>query len=210
MRRIHVFPRTALIALVLLFAACACDRRAEGEQGERSPQAAVEPDQSAELPSAPAATAPVQPVPVEPVPVQPAGPRLNPGDESFLAQTSRVNEDEIATTDVGMARGSESLQELSRMLNGDHIALRDRITELAPNIAPSPGAAPPGLETLEDGALDARLLEVYREQHEQAIRVFLDASTDQTLSEPVRSLAAETLPSLRKHMDAVKAASASE
>lgn len=203
MRRIHVFPRTALIALVLLFAACACDRRAEGEQGDQSPQTGVEdpaPDQSAELPSVAATTAPVQPM----------GPRLNPGDESFLAQTSRVNEDEIATTDVGMARGSEKLQELSRMLNGDHIALRDRITELAPNIQPSPGAAPPGLETLEDGALDARLLEVYREQHEQAIRAFLDASTDQTLSEPVRSLAAETLPSLQNHLDAVKAASASE
>jgi predicted outer membrane protein len=192
-----------LIALTLVLAASACDRRADGDGGEKSPQNGISdptPDQSADQPSETTTVAPAQP----------AGPRLNPGDESFLSQTTVANEEEIAATEAGMARGSEEMQELSRMLNGDHIALRDRITELAPGIALEPGTQPPELKDLSDEAFDERLLAIYVAQHEQAIRVFTDASNDPTLSEPVRSLAAETLPGLRKHLEAVKAAQGSE
>lgn len=210
MPSIRVLTRPAVftwtLAFTLVIAFTACDRRTEGEQGAPAPQSGATetaPEQVAEPPSD---TANVANAPTP----QPAGAQLNAGDQSFLEQSSRANEDDIATTEVGMSRGSPKMQELSRQLNGDLIALRDRITELAPNMAPSTGTAPADLAELQDDTLDARLLALYRTRHEQAIRTFETASEDRTLSEPVRNLALETLPSLRAHLASVNAAQASE
>jgi len=209
MRSNHVFRGALVAALALTLGLSACDRRKQGEDGDLSPQTGASnptPDDTADLPSN---TATVAPPPANAA-TQPAGPRLNPADESFIEQASHANEEEIATTDLGMSRGSAKTQELSRMLNGDHVALRDRMTELSPNRELAEGVAPTDLKDLPDDAFEGKLLATYRTQHEQAIRAFTDASTNPTLSEPVRALASETLPTLENHLKAVADAQASE
>lgn len=209
MRSIHVFRGSLALTLALTLGLAACDRRQQGESGDLSPQTGASnpvPDDTADLPSGTATVAPPSPGTA----MQPAGARLNPADESFIAQASRANETEIATTALGMSRGSAKTQELSRMLNGDHVALRDRMTELSPNRELSEGAAPADLADIPDEAFEGKLLATYRTQHEQAIRAFTDASNDPTLSEPLRSLASDTLPTLKNHLQAVTNAQGSE
>lgn len=209
MRSIHVFRGALVAALALTLGLSACDRRKQGESGDLSPQTGASnptPDDTADLPSNTATVAP----PPASTASQPAGARLNPADESFIEQASHANEEEIATTELGMSRGSAKTQELSRMLNSDHIALRDRMTELSPNRELAEGAAPADLKDLPDEAFEGKLLATYRTQHEKAIRAFTDASTNPTLSEPIRALAGETLPTLKSHLKAVTDAQASE
>ena len=63
---------------------------------------------------------------------------------------------------------------------------------------------------LQGEAFDGRLIATYRQQHEEAIRMFTSASTDTTLSESVRLLASDTLPKLKSHLAAVQAAGSAE
>ena len=136
---------------------------------------------------------------------------LNDADKAFLATATKANAEEIATTELGMTRGNAKNQDLSRMLNADHVALRDQVAAMHPTAPAQPAAkAPSGLSGMQDRAFDARLLAVYVEQHEAAIRTFADASRNTALSEPVRTLANDTLPKLRRHLDAVKAARRAE
>ena len=65
---------------------------------------------------------------------------------------------------------------------------------------------PQQLADLQGEAFDGQLLATLRQQHEQAIALFTQASTDRTLSEPVRQLASDTLPTLKNHLAAVQAA----
>ena len=205
----RVLRQTLIAALALTLCLSACDRRKQGEDGDLSPQTGASnptPDETADLPSNTATVAP----PSANTSSGPAGARLNPADESFIAQASNANEEEIATTELGMSRGSQKSQDLSRMLNGDHVALRDRMTELSPNRELVEGVAPKDLKDLPDDAFEGKLLATYRQQHEAAIRAFTDASTDRTLSEPLRALASETLPTLKAHLQAVRDAQGSE
>jgi hypothetical protein len=207
MPSIRVFPSPVILAFTLMLAFTACDRRAEGERVEPAPQeVASEPTQAPSDEPSRDDTASVAGTTTP----QPAAAQLSAGDQAFLEQASRVNEDDIAATTVGIERASPNLQELSRQLNGDQIALRDRIRELTPEMEPSTGKAPPDLAGLQGEELDARLLAHYRTRQQQAIATFETASQDRALAEPVRNLALETLPSLRAHLTSVNAAQASE
>ena len=74
-----------------------------------------------------------------------------------------------------------------------------------PNAAPPPaGAAPADLAALRGEAFNAKLLDVYHQQHEAAIRSFTDASANPALSESVRTLAKDTLPTLQEHLKSVQ------
>jgi len=130
---------------------------------------------------------------------------------SFLSTVTKANEEEIATTELGMSRGSDKNKELSRMLNGDHVSLRDQVNALAPDVRATSDAQPPQqLADLQGEAFDGQLLATLRQQHEQAIALFTQASTDRTLSESVRQLASDTLPTLQKHLADVQAAQKAE
>ena len=132
---------------------------------------------------------------------------LNDADKAFLTNAGRSNEEEIATTELGMRQGSAKAKELSQMLNADHVALRAQVAAIAPNMpAPSPGKPPASLSNIKatGDAFDSRLYATYIDQHQAAIRTFTDASKNMSLSEPVRGLATNTLPKLQQHLQAVK------
>ena len=208
-------------ALALLIAASlsACDRRAEGEAGDRSPETgATTPAPTDTPPSDPAsgmgttATTPTTPSPMttmppsgSTVPGAGAGAALNSADQAFLAEATRSNEEEIATTNLGIERGNAKNKALSQKLHSDHMAMRSKVAALMPNASPPPTAsAPADLSAAEGEAFNTELLDTYREQHEAAIRKFTDASNNPALSEPVRTLARDALPTLQEHLKSVQ------
>ena len=208
-------------ALALLIAASltACDRRAEGEAGDRSPETgATTPAPTDTPPSDPAsgmgttATTPTTPSPMtmmppsgSTVPGAGAGAALNSADQAFLAEATRSNEEEIATTNLGIERGNAKNKALSQKLHSDHMAMRSKVAALMPNASPPPTAsAPADLGAAQGEAFNTELLDTYREQHEAAIRKFTDASNNPALSEPVRTLARDALPTLQEHLKSVQ------
>lgn len=218
-------PAVLLLSLAIVVGLAACDRRAEGESGDLSPDtgattptaetptndpdsgtASVPPPSTSTMPGAATMTTPPSASTIPPVtpPTAPAAP-LNDADKRFLGDARRSNETEIATTELGMQRGGTAAKDLSAMLNADHVALRDQVATMWPDAPAAPAGKPPaGLEGMRDTAFDARLLAVLREQHEAAITAFTDASNDADLGEPVRTLAKDTLPKLQAHLKAVR------
>jgi predicted outer membrane protein len=217
-------PVALLLSLAIAMVFTACDRRAEGESGDMSPDTGIttptaetpttDPDSGTAsapatttvMPGATTMTAPPSASTIPPAtPPAAAGAPLNDADKTFLGDARRSNETEIATTELGMQRGGTAAKDLSAMLNADHVALRDQVATMWPDAPAAPaGKAPAGLEGMRDTAFDARLLAVLREQHEGAISAFTDASNDADLSEPVRTLAKDTLPKLQAHLKSVR------
>lgn len=217
-------PAVLLLSLVIAVAFAACDRRAEGESGDLSPDTgattptaetpttdpdsgtASTPPPASTMPGATTMAAPPSASTIPPAtPPTAAGVPLNDADKTFLGDARRSNETEIATTGLGMERGSAATKDLAHMLNADHVTLRDQVATLWPDAPAAPAGKPPaGLEGMRDTAFDARLLAVLREQHEAAISAFTEASNDADLSEPVRTLAKDTLPKLQAHLKAVR------
>ncbi|WP_197426954.1 DUF4142 domain-containing protein [Noviluteimonas gilva] len=194
------------LSLAAIAATSGCDRGKQDAYADRGTSAA---STVAVSPSTIATASTI--APAAPGAATPGTAQLNPGDLSFLSAAARGNEAEIATTELGMSRGNAKNKQLSRMLNGDHVALRDEITSLAPTLGTPPTVeVAKELSDLQGEAFDARLLATYREQHEAAIAMFTSASTDTTLSESVRLLASDALPKLRSHLTAVQAAGAPE
>lgn len=187
----------ALIALAL----AACDRRAQGEGGDLSPETGATPPAPTDTPpSDPASGTATASTASSAVP---SVPELAEGDRAFLRDVGRANEEEIATTQLGMSHGNEASKKLSSMLYADHVALRDQVAKIAPMLPTQSAAAPAALQSVRGPEFDGLLLDTYRKQHEDAIRKFEAASRDTSLSEPVRSLVSATLPKLKAHLDAV-------
>ena len=211
--------RATALALLIAASLSACDRRAEGEAGDRSPETgATTPAPTDTPPSDPAsdmgttATMPTTPSPMTTMPPSgstapgaDAGAALNSADQAFLAEATRSNEEEIATTDLGIERGNARNKALSQKLRTDHMAMRGKVAALMPNASPPPTAsAPADLGALRGDEFNTRLLETYHQQHEAAIRKFTDASNNPALSESVRTLARDALPTLQEHLRSVQ------
>lgn len=202
--RLNIPHKSPWLLLVLLAATNGCKRHEPNQDASPAPGTRSPPSAST---IATASTI----APAAPGAATPGTAQLNPGDLSFLSTAARANEEEIATTELGMSRGSAKNKELSRMLNGDHVALRDEITALAPTLGTPPTVeAPKALSDLQGEAFDGQLIATFRDQHQKAIGLFTQASTDRTLSESVRQLASDALPKLKSHLAAVEGATAAE
>jgi len=199
------------IAAVTL-ALAACDRRKEGNAGDMSPATGISNPTTSENPPATTAPMPASASTVTDTGTMPAaastmastGAALSSADTAFLTEVTRSNEAEIATTQLGMDQGNAKNKALSKTLHDDHVALRPKVMALMPNAPETSAAAPAELAGLTGDAFDKKLLDVYTTQHEGAIRKFSDASANPALSEPVRTLAKDTLPKLQAHLQAVK------
>jgi predicted outer membrane protein len=232
-------PRTALLAAAafMLVAAAGCERKGGYDTREEDrprivDEAPAPPPADATMPAAdatvgatpdmnaataagvepPIATPATTDLPAATTSMVPAiAVVLNAADKAFLASVTKANNAEIATSELGMARGNAKSKALSRMLNADHVALRDQVAAMQPDAPVQPAAtAPTGLSGMRDTAFDNRLLAVYVEQHDAAIRAFSEASRNTALTEPVRQLATDTLPKLRQHLAEVKDARRAE
>ena len=199
------------IAAVTL-ALAACDRRKEGNAGDMSPATGISNPTTSENPPATTTPMPASASTVTDTGTMPAaastmastGAALSSADTAFLTEVTRSNEAEIATTQLGMDQGNAKNKALSKTLHDDHVALRPKVMALMPNAPETSAAAPAELAGLTGDAFDKKLLDIYTTQHEGAIRKFSDASANPALSEPVRSLAKDTLPKLQAHLQAVK------
>ena len=199
------------IAAVTL-ALAACDRRKEGNAGDMSPATGICNPTTSENPPATTTPMPASASTVTDTGTMPAaastmastGAALSSADTAFLTEVTRSNEEEVATTQLGMDQGNAKNKALSKTLHDDHVALRPKVMALMPNAPETSAAAPAELAGLTGDAFDKKLLDVYTTQHEGAIRKFSDASANPALSEPVRTLAKDTLPKLQAHLQAVK------
>ena len=199
------------IAAVTL-ALAACDRRKEGNAGDMSPATGISNPTTSENPPATTTPMPASASTVTDTGTMPAaastmastGAALSSADTAFLTEVTRSNEEEVATTQLGMDQGNAKNKALSKTLHDDHVALRPKVMALMPNAPETSAAAPDELAGLTGDAFDKKLLDVYTTQHEGAIRKFSDASANPALSEPVRTLAKDTLPKLQVHLQAVK------
>jgi predicted outer membrane protein len=218
-RRMDRTPTTlhiaqAALAIALGFALAGCNRKTP-DDGTAAASTALPPVASAPPPmetttalppettAMPPATTTMPPATTTGMPPA-AGAMLNDADKAFLADVVRSNEEEIATTELAMSSGGAKAKEVSQMLNTDHVALRGEIATLAPSMPAPPGKAPASLAGVKAGAFDGRLFATYVDQHQAAIAAFTKASKNTALSEPVRSLATNTLPKLQQHLKAVK------
>jgi len=212
----HITKPAAVLAVsiaAVTFALAACDRRKEGNAGDMSPATGISnPTTSENPPATTTATMPASASTVTDTGTMPAaastmaggGAALGSADTAFLTEVTRSNEAEIATTQLGMDNGNAKNKALSKTLHDDHVALRPKVMALMPNAPETSAAAPAELAGLTGDAFDKKLLDVYMTQHEGAIRKFSDASANPALSEPVRTLAKDTLPKLQAHLQAVK------
>ena len=199
------------IAAVTL-ALAACDRRKEGNAGDMSPATGISNPTTSENPPATTTPMPASASTVTDTGTMPAaastmastGAALSSADTAFLTEVTRSNEEEVATTQLGMDQGNAKNKALSKTLHDDHVALRPKVMALMPNAPETSAAAPDELAGLTGDAFDKKLLDIYTTQHEGAIRKFSDASANPALSEPVRTLAKDTLPKLQAHLQAVK------
>lgn len=199
------------IAAVTL-ALAACDRRKEGNAGDMSPATGISNPTTSENPPATTTPMPASASTVTDTGTMPAaastmastGAALSSADTAFLTEVTRSNEEEVATTQLGMDQGNAKNKALSKTLHDDHVALRPKVMALMPNAPETSAAAPAELAGLTGDAFDKKLLDIYTTQHEGAIRKFSDASANPALSEPVRTLAKDTLPKLQAHLQAVK------
>ena len=132
-------------------------------------------------------------------------------DNAFLSDASSSNENEIAITALAMDKGGANVKPLATMLNKDHTALRDKLGAASTSMpAAARATAPADLAALSGKDFDTRVLSVLRDSHEKGIAKYTDASQNTALSEDVRTLATQTLPTLKKHLEEVKAAQAKE
>jgi putative membrane protein len=132
-------------------------------------------------------------------------------DNGFLSDASMSNENEIAITALAMDKGGANVKPVATMLNKDHMALRDKLNSASPSApAAAPATAPADLAALSGKDFDKRVLSMLRDSHEKGIAKYTDASQNTALSEDVRTLATQTLPTLKKHLEEVKAAQAKE
>lgn len=200
----HV-PALAL-ALALLAAGChRDDAAATADTGAMAPAAtvaspAVAPADTSAMP-APAATG---------MNAAAAPDAAQSADQRFLGEAMRSNEDEIAVTALAMDKGGAKVKPLATMLNKDHVAMRDKLAAVANGATAAAGSAPADLASLSGDAFDTRVLGLLREAHESAVALFSDASKNVALSDDVRKLAADALPTLQGHLDKVKAAQGKE
>ena len=142
-------------------------------------------------PMAPGATSMMPPATTAGMPPA-TGAMLNADEKAFLADAVRSNEEEIATTELGMAQGNAKAKEVSQMLNADHVALRGEVAALAPDMPAPPGKAPAALAGVKGEAFDGRLSHTYVEQHQRR-STSSPLQQEPALSEPVRALATKTL-----------------
>ena len=132
-------------------------------------------------------------------------------DQRFLADAMRGNEEEIAVTALAMDKGGVHVKPLATMLNKDHVAMRDKLDAVAHGTPPAATAnAPAELAALDGKDFDTRVLSMLLDAHERTISKFTEAGTNVALSEDVRMLATQSLPTLKAHLEAVKAAQAKE
>jgi predicted outer membrane protein len=132
-------------------------------------------------------------------------------DNGFLSDASRSNEEEIAVTALAMGEGGANVKPVATMLNKDHTALRDKLNSASPSAPTAPMAtAPADLSALSGKDFDTRVLSMLRDSHEKGIAKYTEASQNMALSEGVRTLATQTLPTLKNHLEQVKAAQAKE
>lgn len=132
-------------------------------------------------------------------------------DQRFVGEAMRANEEEIAITALAMDKGGTTLKPLADMLHKDHLAMRDKLNEVAHGTpAPTPASAPADLSTLVGKEFDRRVLGLLRDAHASTVAQFTAASHDAALAADVRALATESLPVLQGHLDKVTAALAKE
>lgn len=199
-------PAFGMLAIALLATACHRNDNAAAN-GEMPAPATTIPEPVAAPPAttsmpAPAATGMNAAATGSPEPAQSA-------DQRFLGEAMRSNEEEIAVTALAMDKGGAKVRPLAAMLHKDHMAMRDKLATAA-NRAAAPGSAPADLAALAGSDFDARVLDLLRQAHESAITLFTDASNDVATSNDVRTLATQALPTLKGHLDKVKAAQGQE
>lgn len=206
MRHVHMTSKPLLIALAMTLALMGCDRRSPSRTSDDAM-----PPASATRPSAPVAAEPAPATTSPPMSATPAPAKITPADEVFLTEVNRANEELVATAMLGLSQGSAKTQELASTISGEHVALRDQVRELAPEMAPSTdGAAPADLAQLQGAAFDRRFLDVLRSQSERSLRAFTDASDNRTLSEPVRLFASDAALSVNAHLAAIRQAQSAQ
>ena len=131
-------------------------------------------------------------------------------DNGFLSDASGSNEKEIAITALAMDKGGANVKPVATMLNKDHMALRDKLSAASMSAPAAAPATAPDLAALTRKDVDAPVVAMRRDSHEKGIAKYTEASQNTALSEGVRTLATQTLPTLKKHLEAVKAAQAKE
>lgn len=200
--------RLPIATLVLALAAAGCNRNdaVDTTTTPATPATMAEPA-PASTAAMPASTGTMAMPSTSAYPSAAAPAAGTPADSTFLSESMTANENEIAITALAMDKGGAEVKTLATMLNKDHMALRDKLNSTATGVsAPSPATAPADLAALSGDAFDTRVLTLLREGHERSVARYTEASNNAALSDDVRMFATQTLPTLKEHLEKVKAA----
>jgi putative membrane protein len=126
-------------------------------------------------------------------------------DAAFLREAVQGNEQELAMVALARKRGSPAIDGLAKTLQRDHTLLRGALAPLAGGI-PAPAVSTPAeLGHLDGTQFDARFLTLLRDQYALSTSKFEMAASDTALSDDVRKLASDTLPTLHRNLARIKA-----
>ena len=130
-------------------------------------------------------------------------------DAQFLVDASEINLEEIKLAQLAQQNGyTTDAKELGKMLDSEHSAMLNELTQLAnkKNITIPTSSTDKAkddyirLSKKSKLEFDKKFCELMVNGHKVAIALFEKASTESTDSE-IKAWAAETLPSLRTHLD---------
>jgi len=202
--------RLPLAAIALTVLAAGCNRNPDNAAVDTTPATPATMASPADT-TMPASTSTMASPSTSTMPAGASTDASQSADNGFLSDASRSNEEEIAVTALAMDKGGANVKPLATMLNKDHTALRGKLGSASMSApAAAPATAPADLAALSGKEFDARVLSMLRDSHENGIAKYTDASQNTALSEDVRMLATQTLPTLKKHLEEVKAAQAKE
>lgn len=131
---------------------------------------------------------------------------------NFLERAALADRFEIASAEIALERGGQTLQPLANLLLADHQATTARLTELADEYGLQlPDAFEPGSENLlkrlrevSAADFDRTFLEQQLAAHEAAVALYGGYATEGQEAS-LRAFAAEVLPVLNAHLDKIKA-----
>ena len=139
-------------------------------------------------------------------------PAVDEAGSTFIVKVANSGMAEVEMAKMAQDKGSTPVKNLASMLVHDHSALNDQVKSLAAqkNIVLPDSISSDRRSMIDDlkkksgKTFDRSFLEMMENGHKNSIDMFQDATSNVT-DPDINSLAGKTLPTLRMHLDSVKA-----
>lgn len=131
---------------------------------------------------------------------------MNPNDKNFLLKAVQAHDEEIALGKLGQSKGqSAAVKKIGAMMVADHTRLNKEVTALAEKkgLRITSQSVQPG--NISSEGFDKVWLDAVGDHHKKDIALFQQTARGNG-DKDIKAFAAKNLPSLQKHLAAIKQA----